>query len=316
MDRLTGIQVVSEIAERGSLAAAARSLRMSRAMVSRYLESVEQWLGLRLFHRTTRRVSITEAGEEALQRCARMLELGRELEAVTNDLRTLPHGRLRVSTPAAVAQRFLASAVGTFIGRYPQAQVEVLTSDRMVNLVESRIDLAVRIGNHLDESLVARKLGTCASMLCAAPEYLARHGAPRTPAQLVDHCCLLHNYVGRSVFMLRKGRQRFRVPVTGPLFSDDVMVLYAAMLAGAGVAWVPAGLVSAGLREGRLVQVLPDYEFDVMDIHAVYLSRRFQPLVLRLFLDFLCEQFREVQPDWHPAKTPIRKQSRAAAART
>ena len=188
MDRLTAMQVFTEVADRASLTEAARALDMSRAMVSRYLESFERWLGVRLLHRTTRRVSLTDAGEEALQRCRQMLELSRDVQSVAGARRAAPAGKLRITASTSFAEAYLTDVVTDFLSRYPQTQVELIAMERTVNLVEERIDLAVRIGNVLDDTLVARKLGVCRSVVCASPAYIRAAASParRTTFESTD----------------------------------------------------------------------------------------------------------------------------------
>src|SRR5438045_4545480 len=169
MDRITAMQVFAEVADRASLTEAARALDLSRAMVSRYLESFERWLGVRVLHRTTRRVSLTDAGEEALQRCRQMLELSRDVQSVAGARRTAPGGKLRITTSTSFAAAYLANVVTDFLTRHPQAQVELIALERTVNLVEERIALEVRIRNVLEESLLARKGGVCRLVGSAAP---------------------------------------------------------------------------------------------------------------------------------------------------
>lgn len=291
MDRLIAMQVFVEVAERGSLTQAADALDMSRAMVSRYLESVERWLGARLLQRTTRRVSLTEAGGGALLRCRQMLELAREAEAAAGEQQLAPRGRLRVTASASLAQARLAAAVADFLARHPDCEVELVVLERAVNLVEERIDLAVRISNQLDPGLVARPLGRFNSVLCATPGYLA--GAPplQTPEDLRQHRCVTHAYVNRSDYALQQAGQWLRVPVRSVLQSNDAGVMHRAVLAGAGLAILPDYLVDDDLRAGRLVRVLPGCEPESHGIHGVYLSRQYQPLALRLLLDFLAERF-------------------------
>lgn len=291
MDRFTAMRVFAEVAERGSLTDAATALDMSRAMVSRYLESLEQWLGVRLLHRTTRRVSLTEAGAEALQRCRQVLEMTAEVQAVAGARRAEPRGKLRITASTSFAQAHLASAMVDFLALYPQTQIELLAVERTVNLVEERIDLAVRIGNQLDPALVARPLGVCRSVVCASPAYLARHGAPTLPRQLSEHRCITHAYVGRTEWVLRRGGETVRVPVQGALQSNETAVTRQAALDGAGIALLPTYFVGHELAEGRLVPLLPDHEPEAMGIHAVYLSRAHPPRLLRLMLDFLAERY-------------------------
>lgn len=297
MDRFTAMRVFTEVADRGSLTATATALEMSRAMVTRYLESLESWLGARLLHRTTRRVSLTEAGAEALVRCRQMLELADDVQTLAGARHSAPTGRLRITTSPSFAQAHLAAAMVDFLALYPKTQVELIALDRIVNLVEDRIDLAVRITNRLDDGLVARRLGVCRSALCASPAYLARAGMPTRPEQLQDHACVIHALVNRTEYTLRRNGTSVRVPVTGPFQSNETAVVLQAALAGAGIAYLPTYLVSAQLIQGQLIRVLPDHEPETLGIHALYLSRQHQPRLLREMLDFLTRRFgTEVAP--------------------
>jgi DNA-binding transcriptional LysR family regulator len=298
MDRFTAMQVFAEVADRGSLTDTARALEMSRAMVSRYVASLEDWLGVRLLHRTTRRVSLTDAGVEALERCRQVLDLTHDVKAVAGVRRSAPSGRLRITTSTSFAQAHLASAVADFLILHPQTQIELIALERTVNLVEERIDLAVRITNRLDATHVARRLGVCRSVLCAAPAYIARHGMPTSPDDLRTHRCVTHAYFGRTEVRLLRGGQTVRVPVNGPLQSNETTVLLQATLAGAGIALLPTYLASAQLVQGRLVHLLPEYEPEALGIHATYLSRQHQPQLLRVMLDFLTARFGDDVAPW------------------
>jgi DNA-binding transcriptional LysR family regulator len=301
MDRFIAMQVFVEIAERGSLTEAGDALEMSRAMVSRYLESLEQWLGVRLLHRTTRRVSLTDAGAEALQGCRQVVELTRDVRATAGARHREPSGRLRIAASPSFAQACLADAIADFLALYPRTQIELLVQERTVNLVEERIDLAVRIGNQLDESLVARRLGTCQSALCASPGYVAKFGAPASPDALGTHRFITHAYVGRTELRLRRGGELVKVPVSGVLQTNEPTVGLQAALRGTGIALLPTYLVNADLLEGKLVRVLPDCEPEAMGIHAVYLSRQHQPQLLRSMLDHLAHLFKEEIAPWDRA---------------
>ncbi len=291
MDHLAAIRAFVEIADQGSLTRAAASLDLSRAMVSRHLEGLERWLGARLLHRTTRRVSLSEAGEEALPRLRQMLELAADLQAVAGERRREPQGRLRVTTSLSFAWSCLTPAVVDFQAAYPRIEVELLTVDRAVDLVSERIDLAVRITNRLDDGVVARRLATCRSVLCAAPAYLARRGTPQTPADLATHDCITHAFGTRAAYRLTLDGRVLSQGVKGPLSGNDTAVLRQAALAGAGIAMLPTYFVGDELRRGGLVRVLPSHEPETMGIHAVYLSRQHQPLPLKLLVAFLAERF-------------------------
>lgn len=291
MDRMTAIAVFVEVAERGSLTAAAEALDMSRAMVTRYLSELERWLGARMFHRTTRRISLTAAGEEALSRCRQMLELGAELEGLGEHGDAPPHGQLRVTCSTSFGQSQLAAAVAAFVARHPGVRVDLLLLDRSVNLVEERIDLAIRIAHELDPNLIARPLAPCRSVLVASPAYLHAHGAPQQAEALVRHQCLTHHFVGRGVWQLQRDGRQIAVTVAGGISANEASVLLAAVLADAGIAMLPTYQVAPLLRTGALVQVLPEYDIAPMTLYGVYASRRQLPSRVRGFLDFLAQRF-------------------------
>lgn len=291
MDRMTAMNVFVEVVERGSLTAAADALDMSRAMVTRYLAEVERWLGARLLHRTTRRISLTGPGEAALPRFRQMLAIGDELHGELATDNPEPHGLIRVTASVSFGQIHLAAAVADFVKRYPLTRVELLLVDRVVNLVEERVDVAVRISRAIDPALIARRLAPCRSVLCAAPSYLAERGAPTTADALAAHNCLTHHYVGKSVWHLQRDGRAIAVAVGGNISANEASLLLEAVRAGAGIAMLPTYQIAPLLRSGELMEVLPDYQVEGLDIHAVYASRRQLPTIMRSFLDFLVERF-------------------------
>jgi DNA-binding transcriptional LysR family regulator len=291
MDHLGAIRTFIEIADQGSLTGAADALALSRAMVSRHLEGLERWLGVRLLHRTTRRVSLSDAGMEALPRLRQMLELAADLQAVSGARRAEPTGKLRIATSLSFAVSCLTHAIVEFQQQYPRIAVELLTIDRAVDLVAERIDLAVRITNRLDEGLVARRLATCRSVLCASPAYLAQHGQPQRPGDLSAHACITHAYGSRAEYRLSHAGRMAVQAVAGPLSGSETAVIRQAALADAGIAMLPTYFVGDDLARGSLVRVLPDHEPEPLGIHAIYLSRQHQPVPLKLLIDFLAERF-------------------------
>ena len=305
------MQVFVEAAERASLTQAASALDMSRAMASRYLEWLERWLGARLLHRTTRRISLTDAGAEALLQCKQVLEITLDVQAMAGARRLEPKGKLRITASTSFAQAHLATDMVDFLARYPQTEIELIALERAVNLVDERIDLAVRIGNRLDDTLVARPLGICRSVICAAPGYLAKHGVPTTPRQLSSHRCVTHSNVGRTEFVLKRGKLSVRVPVRSVLQSNETAVTRQAAVMGAGIALLPTYFVSSDLAQGTLVRLLPDYEPESLGIHAVYLSRAHQPQLLRLMVDFLSERYGGAVARWDRDIAASRRKPRA-----
>jgi DNA-binding transcriptional LysR family regulator len=300
MDRIDSARVFLAIAERGSLAAAAQHLDMSRAMVTRYLAEMEAWAGARLLHRTTRRLSLTVAGELTVTRCRTLLELADAMAGAADADPSAPHGLLRIACAQFLAQTALAEALPDFLRRFPRTSVDLQVDNRTVNLVEERIDLAIRITNALEPNLIARRLADCASLVCAAPSYLAAHGTPQAPPELARHNCLTYSYFGNSVWQFEPGPGQgtpLAVPVQGNLSSNESMALLAAAERGAGIALQPRAVALPLVRAGRLVQLLPAWHPPALGIYGIYSSRQHLPAVLRAMLDFLVAWFAH-DPRW------------------
>lgn len=301
MDRLTAVRVFVEVVDRGSQTQAAEGLDMSAAMVSRYLAAVEAWFDARLLHRTTRKVSLTEAGVAALPACRQLLEIAEDVQHLAATRSRVPAGVLRVTTASSFADAQLTDALVDFQRQHEQVEIVLSVSDKATDLVAERVDLAVRITNSLDPAMIARPLAVCRSLLCAAPDYLARHGTPRTLADLSSHRCIAHAFgVGRHYRFMQAG-QLIEAPVRWSFHTNETAVLRRAALAGAGVSMLPTYDVGEALREGRLVRLLPDCEPEVLGIHAIYLSRQHQPLALRLLVDFLAARFGGAIAPWDAA---------------
>jgi DNA-binding transcriptional LysR family regulator len=298
MDRLTATRVFVTVVEHGSLTQAAEQLDMSTAMVSRYLASLESWLGARLLHRTTRRVSLTAAGQATLPSCRQLLELVQDVQHCAGAASRVPAGRLRITSSPSFAEAQLAPALADFQRLHPEVTFTLLAMDRALDLPAERIDLAVRITNSLEPGLIARQLATCRSVLCASPAYLDTHGEPRTLQALQSHHSLTHTIVGTAQFRFLRRGKLVELPVTERLSTNDTAVLRSAVLAGSGIGILPTYFVRDDLLQGRLVRVLPALEPETMGIHAIFLSRQHQPLALRLLIDFLAERFGGTAPPW------------------
>ncbi|HFO0262666.1 LysR family transcriptional regulator [Serratia marcescens] len=297
MDRITAAEVFVTIVDRGSMIAAAETLEMSRAMVTRYLAQMEQWAGARLLHRTTRKLSLTDAGERTLERCRQMLALAGEIDLVEEGQSDELRGLLRITCSQSLGQTALVGAVAQYLKRHPQVAVDLQMNNRAVNLVEERIDLALRITNELDPNLIARPLSTCASVVCAAPVYLAAHGTPRQPQDLALHNCLTYSYFGKSLWHFDAQGVKSAVAVSGNLSANESVVLMAGTVQGAGISMQPYYSAAPLLASGELVELLPDYRPQSMGIYGIYTSRRQMPATLRTMLDFLVEWF-ATDPQW------------------
>ncbi len=295
MDRLTAMRVFAEVATSGSFSATADKLDMSRAMVTRYVSEMEQWLQARLLQRTTRSVTLTDAGELALRRCQQMLALSEDLEEETattaeGELR----GQLRLTCSVSFAFAQLGAAIADFLAQHPQLKIDLDASESSLNLVERRIDLAIRISAEPDPLLIARPLAPCTSVLVASPAYLAAHGTPQQPAELAQHRCLSYANFGKSVWQLARGEVVERVGVSGHFSANEATTLMRAALAGGGIAMQPTYLVNPYLRTGELQAVLPAWGLPVMTIYALYPSRRHLSPAVRALLDFLVQRFAQV----------------------
>lgn len=293
MDRLTSCEVFVAIAERSSLAAAAEALHMSRAMVSRHLVEMECWVGVRLINRSTRSISLTPGGEEALERCRRMLAHASDLPQTRADCSQPVRGQLRMSFSHSLGQATLAAAVAAFHQTHEHVRVACIVDNRPLHLVDDRVDLAVRIHSSLEGSVVARPLGKCASVLCASPSYLKRRGVPHSPADLAGHDCAAYSPFGQASWTLRDRRRlaTCEVPVVGYLSANDSLFLLAAALQGGGITMQPFLSVTKYLEAGQLVRVLPDFEPPSLDVCAIYASRSNVAPQIRAMLDHLVRWF-------------------------
>ncbi|GLO26539.1 LysR family transcriptional regulator [Pseudomonas putida] len=297
MDRLNAMRVFVTVVDLGSQSAAADHLQLSRPVVSRYLAELEDWVGARLMQRTTRKLSLTAAGQETLPRCRQLLELAGDLQAAVQQPDDAPKGALRISVSTSFGQAQLVDAVAAYVRRYPGVKVELQMLDRTVNLVDERIDLAIRTSNELDPNLIARRLSVCRSVVCASPAYLSEHGVPQRVEDLSRHNCLTHAYFGHSLWHFEVAGQPVAVPVAGNISANEAMTLQKAALAGAGIAMLPSYQTADALRRGELVRLLPEAQPRTLNLNAVYTSRKHMPATLRSMLDFLVQRFK-AEPEW------------------
>lgn len=291
------MRVFVTVVDLGSQSAAADHLELSRPVVSRYLAELEDWVGARLMHRTTRKLSLTTAGSETLPRCRQMLELSADMQTAVSEPDDAPRGLLRISVSTSFGQAQLADAMTAYVKRYPGVSVDLQMLDRTVNLVDERIDLAIRTTNELDPNLIARRLTVCRSVICAAPAYLQAHSAPRRVEDLSRHNCLTHSYVGKSLWHFEQDGEPLSIPVQGNISANEASTLLRATIAGAGVAMLPTYQAGAHIHSSELVRLLPQAEPRLMNIYAVYASRKHMPAALRSLLDFLVERFPQ-EPAW------------------
>lgn len=299
MDRLSGMAVFARVVEEESFSSAARALGVSKSSVSKQVAALEERLGARLLNRTTRRLSLTDAGMTFYERAVRILSEAEEAEAAVSQLSAAPRGVLRVNAPVTFGVQHLGPLLPDFMARYPDLAVDMTLNDRIVDLVEEGFDMAIRIARLPDSSLIARKLCPSPRLVVASPEYVARYGAPQRPDDLKQHTCLLYTYLLRSDswFLTGPDGQEVEVRVTGRLRANNGDVLRAALLGGMGIAYTPAFIVGRDLAEGRLVRLLPDWVDRSSAVYAVYPHARLVAAKVRAFVDFLVEHFSR-GPSW------------------
>lgn len=291
------MRVFVSVVDLGSQSAAADHLDLSRPVVSRYLAELEDWVGARLMHRTTRKLSLTAAGSEILPRCRQMLDLSSDMQAAVSEPDDTPRGLLRISVSTSFGQAQLADAMAAYVKRFPGVSIDLQMLDRTVNLVDERIDLAIRTSNDLDPNLIARRLTVCRSLICASPAYLLEHPAPQRVEDLRLHNCLTHSYFGKSLWHFEEAGEQVSVPVQGNISANEASTLLRAAMAGAGVAMLPSYQAHVHIRRGELVRLLPHAEPRQMNMYAVYASRKHMPAALRSMLDFLVVRFPQI-PEW------------------
>src|SRR5271165_346960 len=299
MDRIESMAVVVSVAEAGSLSAAARMLRMPVPTVSRKLSELEAHLKTQLFQRSSRRMSLTEAGRSYLEACKRIIEQVDEAERNASGEYRAPTGDLTVTSPWGVGHLHLVPLSCEFLNTYPDITLRLLLTDRVLNPVDNKIDAAIRIGPLPDSSMIATRIGSIRVVVCASPEYLAAHGRLQTPKDLCDHDCITidETIIPRS-WKFMEGESEIAAPIRTRLTVNTSEAAVEAAIAGAGIARVMSYKMESARRAGRLVIVLDSFEKEPLPVHIVYTERRPMPLKLRVFLDWLAPRLKaRLAPD-------------------
>lgn len=296
-DDVAGMVVFAAVAERGSFTGAADALGLAKSVVSAKVARLEQHFGVRLLHRTSRRVALTPAGTELYPVCARVARAAAEAREVAVGEVLAPRGRLRVNAPVTFGQRWLAEPLAAFVERFPAVHAEIVLQDDVVDVVGGGWDVVIRLGVVRDPELTARRFAKDVAVCCASPAYLAKHGVPTHPLELARHACLRYTNVARDQewkFVTPDGE--LSVPVSGALSTNDGTLLTALATAGAGIVVGPWFIVGEAVRAGRLVRILPEFGLAELPCQAVHGQGRRPPAKVRAFVDHLVEWFRE--PPW------------------
>jgi DNA-binding transcriptional LysR family regulator len=298
-DRLNGMRVFAQVVEAKSFSAAAQRLGMSKSLASRHVSALERALSVKLLNRSTRKLSLTDAGAIFYEHCARIVQEAELAEQRLSRTQTEAAGLVRVTAAPAFAVRHVLPALAEFHQRYPKIQVKLACSNRAVDLGDEGFDLGIRVSFNPAPNLVARKLTTNRSVLCASPAYLKRYGTPRRIEDLRKHECVLFPALApKGVWTLRRDKRKYSVQVAGVFETDEMDAVRAAVAAGLGIGILPVYMVADALRQAQLVPLLRKYHaVPESAIYLVYLPNRTLPSRVRALIDFLVERFGPI-PAW------------------
>lgn len=299
MDRLDSMKIFVRVAELGSFAAVARQMDVARSVVTRQVAALEEHLGVKLIARSTRRLTLTTAGEAYLARCREILDLVEAAETSLEEASATPRGHLRMSVPLSFGLRHLVPLMLDFARTYPDITVDLDFTDRRINLIEEGADLAIRISAQLDPLDVARRIGSSRLAVLASPDYLARHGEPHHPAELISHACLLYSEGPGQAngWNFTVDGQTRRFPCHGPIRANNGDALADAAVRGLGIVLQPTFIAAPAIESGRLKPILTDYPMPELGIYAILPSNRYVPHRVRVLIDYLAERIGE-KPYW------------------
>lgn len=290
MDRLTAAKVFVDIATTGSFTATAARLDMSRPMVTRYFEAMEGWLNTRLLHRTTRKVSLTTAGEACLEEVKQWLRQADSLSDLADNNGDLS-GTIRLATSMSFGYAQLVPALQAFMASHPKVNIDIDLQDSVADLTERQIDLAIRIASAPDPSLIGKPIAVCHSVIVASPQYLASGGSILKPSDLTNHTCLGYKNFQQHIWHLTKDGLQQSVEVNCRLTANEATTILYAALCNAGLAIQPTYLVSQYLKSGQLQQVLPNWKPEDLTIYVLYSSRKYMSPAVRALIDYLSGYF-------------------------
>jgi len=299
MNEFGAIPVFVAVVENDGFSAASRALGISKSAVSKRINQLENHLGVRLLHRTTRKLSLTEAGERYFEHAAQALTAAGQAEDAVTELQGEPQGKLKISSPMSFGRLHVAPLIPIFMKRYPKILIDLVMDDRNIDLVAEGFDLAIRSGDMPDSTLIARKLAPLRQVLCASPDYIDRYGMPVTPSELSERNCILFSYSGdANEWTLIKDGKSEAVLVSGSYRVNNSEAILVALREGIGIGRLPTFVAGPDLREGNLVRILESYHIPDHTFYAVFPERQYLPAKVRAFLDFSINYFGGDQPYW------------------
>lgn len=288
MDVLKAMTIFTEVAKQQGFAAAARELNLSTSAVSRYVIDLEDWLGIQLFQRTTRKLSLTEAGKKYLERCQQIIVEVSEIKHAASDQHVEPQGLLRITVPNFIAKNFLHDLLPTYLNRYPKVELDLVLTDRFIDLVEEGFDLAIRAGEPKDSTLIVRKLMDVKLALVASPRYLQQYGLPKTATDLKAHNCLIDTASGyNNHWPIADKKNGKPVVVNGDVKVNSGEIIHSLALSGAGIALLPEFFLAKDIQDGRLISLLDSKIQFCGGLYAAYPQRKYLTANIRSFIDYL-----------------------------
>jgi len=299
MESFGAIPVFVTVVESGGFSPAAKLLGISKSAVSKRVTQLEEQMGVKLLHRTTRKLSLTEAGEHFFQHARIAHQAAKDAQDAVAQLQGEPQGRLRINTPMSFGRLHIAPLIPEFLKRYPKISIEMVMDDKVADLIGEGFDIAIRGGDLPDSSLIARKLAPLRNVLCASPEYIEKHGRPIELSQLTDHNCLIFTY-SKDIkeWLFIKDGQTQSVEVTGNYNVNNSEALREALLQGVGIGRLPTFVAGPDIKSGKLVSLFEEYQMPDKTIYAVFPERQYLPSKVRAFIDFAVEYLGGDNPYW------------------
>jgi len=299
MQDIASIPVFAAIIEQGSFSKAADVLGITKSAVSKRITGLEARLGVRLLNRSTRKLSLTEAGERYYKHAQQALLAAEEAESAATELQNIPKGTLRLVTPMSFGVSHLASIIPEFLKQYPEIDIHIEMTDSWTDIIAEGFDLAIRTDSLTDGSLTVRKLVPLRSVLCASPDYIEKYGAPGLPSELSQHNCLMytHHTVTNEWVFINNGEEE-TIRINGNYRVNNSEALREAVLQGLGIGRLPTFIAGKDIKSGRLVRMMMDYAMPHKTLYAVFPQKKYMPERMRVFIDFLAAHFGGDNPPW------------------
>jgi len=299
MSLINAIPIFIAVIESGSFSQAAVRLGISKSAVSKRISGLESQLGVKLLYRSTRKLSLTEAGNSYYEYASQALRLAQEAEDAATKLQSVPKGRLRISCPMSFGNLHIAPLIPKFLQQYPQIELHMDMKDSWTDIIKEGLDIALQAGELPDSSLIARKVTSLKSVLCASKEYLERHGTPQKPGDLINHNCILYSYhstINEWGFITNTEEEKVRI--SGNYQVNNSEALRESLVQGLGIGRLPTFIAGQHIKNGSLVPVLQEYKMPQKTLYAVFPERQYLPEKVRVFIDYLIDNFDRDNPNW------------------